>query len=473
MRLASTLPDQSTKQLTGAARNPAAHETQVSEYLPLVPPKVPRPLYSKRSSNPPFQVVWSEHTNFYGHTYFYGPNQGVFTEENMHDTLLRVELGEAISYLMWCEAGGYMQRPSDAQHFLRYHQSAKQPYITGLTMSCQHGGLFMFNDDFHLGQAELYDFLQKYSMHYTRVPPFLEAQFLCAVAYGANERALMTGHANLSLTDEEWEGVMNVYNVLKGRTEGPYGSKVVPALIWHMAQTMKDVWTSRQYYCFGTIEAQTIRKPIRIAFTSAGWWSSVPRTIMGIIFFGAHSVYFERLQGVLLADGLTSAREFGGLIDHLISEWENSNLLATIFLGSNIGFLALNNLNALQRTASLASTLFSITSLITGVSYLWQHRSRSNPGSLQLIQYFNHRLLSIDPQNVRMITAYFLSVPVVMLQWSALCFLTALMAFSIQEVSELGCEFLSTLLCVLAICFIVMVLFFWMLWRTVNSQVNQ
>jgi hypothetical protein len=26
----------------------------------------------------------------------------------------------------------------------------------------------------------------------------------------------MTGHANLSLTDEEWEGVMNVYNVLKG-----------------------------------------------------------------------------------------------------------------------------------------------------------------------------------------------------------------------------------------------------------------
>jgi hypothetical protein len=90
---------------------------------------------------------------------------------------------------------------------------------------------------------------------------------------------------------------------------------------------MKDVWTSRQYYRFGTIEAQTIRKPIRTAFTSAGWWSSVPRTIMGIIFFGAHSVYFERLQGVLLADGLTSAREFGGLIDHLISEWENSNLL--------------------------------------------------------------------------------------------------------------------------------------------------
>lgn len=101
----------------------------------------------------------------------------------------------------------------------------------------------------------------------------------------------------------------------------------MPALIWHMAQTMKDVWTSRQYYRFGTIEAQTIRKPIRTAFTSAGWWSSVPRTIMGIIFFGAHSVYFERLQGVLLADGLTSAREFGGLIDHLISEWENSNLL--------------------------------------------------------------------------------------------------------------------------------------------------
>lgn len=53
----------------------------------------------------------------------------------------------------------------------------------------------------------------------------------------------------------------------------------------------------------------------------------MPRTIMGILFFGAHSIYFERLQGVLLADDLTSAREFGGLIDNLISEWENTNLL--------------------------------------------------------------------------------------------------------------------------------------------------
>lgn len=47
------------------------------------------------------------------------------------------------------------------------------------------------------------------------------------------------------------------------------------------------------------------------------------------------------------------------------------------------------NLNALQRTASLASTLFSITSLIIGVSYLWQHRSRSNPGSLQLVRLYD------------------------------------------------------------------------------------
>lgn len=45
----STLPVQSTKQLvTGAVRNPATNETQSSEYLPLVPPKVPRYLYPKR-----------------------------------------------------------------------------------------------------------------------------------------------------------------------------------------------------------------------------------------------------------------------------------------------------------------------------------------------------------------------------------------------------------------------------------------
>ncbi|KAG1823970.1 uncharacterized protein BJ212DRAFT_1296480 [Suillus subaureus] len=155
-----------------------------------------------------------------------------------------------------------------------------------------------------------------------------------------------------------------------------------------MAQTMKDVWMSRQNHSFGTMEAQTIRKPIRTAFTSAGWRSSLPRAIMGIAFFGAHSVYFERLQGVLLSDGLTASREFGGLIDNLISEWEKSNLL---------------------------------------------------------IQYFYHRLLIFDSETVCMITACFLSIPIVMLQWLALCFLTALIAFSTQEVSELGSEFLSAI----------------------------
>lgn len=43
------------------------------------------------------------------------------------------------------------------------------------------------------------------------------------------------------------------------------------------------------------------------------------------------------------------------------------------------------NLHTLQITASLASTLCSITSLIIGMSYLWQHRSRSDPGYLQIV----------------------------------------------------------------------------------------
>ncbi|OJA15206.1 hypothetical protein AZE42_10554 [Rhizopogon vesiculosus] len=192
-------------------------------------------------------------------------------------------------------------------------------------MSCERGGVFGFlHDDTHLGQAEMWDFLYKYPMHYTRLPPFVEAQFLCAVAYGANEKALLTDHASLPFTNEEWEGIMDVYNDLKGRIGGPDGSYFVPSLIWHMAKTMKDVWSSRQHHHFGTIQAQTARAPMQTDITSG---SSTLRMIAGILFLGAHSVYFERLQNVLLTDDLMCSREFGGLVDSLITEWENSNLL--------------------------------------------------------------------------------------------------------------------------------------------------
>jgi hypothetical protein len=110
---------------------------------------------------------------------------------------------------------------------------------------------------------------------------------------------------------------------------GPDGLYFAPSLIWHMAKTMKDVWSSRQYHHFGTVQAQTIRAPMQTGFVSTEWRSNALRVITGILFLGAHSVYFERLQNVLLTDDLMCSREFGGLVDNLITEWENSNLLVS------------------------------------------------------------------------------------------------------------------------------------------------
>jgi len=90
---------------------------------------------------------------------------------------------------------------------------------------------------------------------------------------------------------------------------------------------MKDVWSSRQHHNFGTIQAQTVRAPIQTAIAPAEWRNNALRMIMGVVFLGAHSVYLERLRNVLLADDLMCSREFGGLVDNLITEWENSNLL--------------------------------------------------------------------------------------------------------------------------------------------------
>jgi hypothetical protein len=167
MHLASTLPIQSRKQ--PHAVNPIAHldETQAFERLCTLPQGVPhilhsrtkkwvccltnalaiKPNYVRSSKLPP---PWLEYTNFCGRTYFYNFELRVCTEEDMYDHRLRTELYNAVVFnSAWFETDGYERWPwpSDVQHFLWYCRTAKQPHFAGITMSCQHGGVFGFLHD--------------------------------------------------------------------------------------------------------------------------------------------------------------------------------------------------------------------------------------------------------------------------------------------------------------------------------------
>ncbi|KAH7922559.1 hypothetical protein BV22DRAFT_1131320 [Leucogyrophana mollusca] len=449
-------------------REKAKVGTPAGDWRSTPPQGVVHPMFSGYERGARLPRCWYEYTNFFGRSYFYNDYLRVCTNEDMHDQRLRDELyAKVYQSNTWSQQdiGRRWHFPADAQHLLFFHRNNEDLFLTGVTISCASGGVFQFHgDDEYYGQHELWAFLLHYPMHYTVIPPFVEVQFLCAVAYEASERASLGDSTTFPYTNEEWETVMNIYNDLKARQAGPDGDYVVPAIIWHMARTMRDIWLSRGSRNFGTRRVLISRDDIRL---------TSPRTrndrllsfAMGVLFLGMHTTYLERLRGVVLADHLMCAREFKKLLDALLAEWGESNLLAAVFLAANIGFLAVNDVDSIQRTASLASSLFAVSSLAAGVHHVWLHKSKNDITYLQIHAYVNHKMFSFSLQTNYTITACFLSIPTAALLWSIISFSAFLAMYSIQESSEIDGALLTALLGVVAFCIMGALFFFWHVWR--------
>lgn len=56
---------------------------------------------------------------------------------------------------------------------------------------------------------------------------------------------------------------------------------------------------------------------------------------------------------------------------------------------ANMAFLALNDINTLSRTASIASTLFAIGSIVIGLHHVWGHRQKAHTDAHHAVIYFN------------------------------------------------------------------------------------
>ncbi|KAG1857436.1 hypothetical protein F4604DRAFT_1931390 [Suillus subluteus] len=98
---------------------------------------------------------------------------------------------------------------------------------------------------------------------------------------------------------------------------------------------------------------------------------SLLEIILTLPLFGAHSMYWTRLR--TRVKWAVHLPDFRTLMQQLLDEWADSNLLATIFVNANIVFLAVPGIDALQKTASLASSLFAMMSIAVEVHHVWRH----------------------------------------------------------------------------------------------------
>ncbi|OBZ70282.1 hypothetical protein A0H81_09799 [Grifola frondosa] len=278
--------------------------------------------------------------------------------------------------------------------------------------------------------------LETFPMHLVRVPYRAEAEFLGALSYGASERVLEWSKTSFPFSDQQAQRLLQVYFDLKN------GAKQDQEIIPHLYQ------------------AQIYRQ---VAVAPSSWSMRLTDIFLACVLFGVQKMYRVRLEGERVG-GVIYTPDMRELFQHFLAEWSDTNLLATVFVGGNIGFLAVPGINGLQRTASLASSLFAIMSIITGLHHVWQHRSGVD-ASAEEVRGYLYRFHTLGKENDLAALACFLSLPPVALIWSLLSFSIALGAFCIQGTGLHGRRLLAAMLILLGVLSIATILFFWHIWR--------
>ncbi|GBE80207.1 predicted protein [Sparassis crispa] len=304
--------------------------------------------------------------------------------------------------------------------------------------------------------------LETFPMHLPQLPFDAEAEFFRAITFGSSERILEWTKTPFPFSEHQATRLLQVYDDL--REAASQGLKVVPAQAWLIARTMARIEVSRRQVKHGTREFSMYRA---VAVSPTRWQVRVADVCLVFLLFGVQRMYRLRLESVRVK-GVVYPPDLRDLFKNFLAEWADSNLLATVFVSANIAFLALSGGTSIQRTASLASTLFAVTSVVSGVHHLWQHRTKIDSPEEARAYLSQADAAGADIQLA--VISCFLSVPVSSLLWSILCFTVALGALCIQGTDLRGEILLAVVLGILGLLCAATLLFFWDVWRGTRRE---
>ncbi|KAK6974519.1 hypothetical protein R3P38DRAFT_3132741 [Favolaschia claudopus] len=351
---------------------------------------------------------------------------------------------------------------------------------------------YVNNDVVHRPKSAFWDHLSTFPMHRTKLNRQMEVEFLSALAFGSNERILENKATTFPYEDAQIERLIRTYADLRGPvTIAP--THLVPPLTYHIARSMIPIEVSRERYKYGTREARFYRD---VAIPEPTWDIWIWDLFLGVILCGTPKNYRVRLQATI-PNGIVALPEFRTLMRNLMSEWADSNLVATVLVSVTVGFLAVPDITNIQRTFALISSLCAMTSIVTGLHHVWQHREKidiEKDDAYRYLHYLDIRqclgkrsdIKSTDgrpPIPNLTLSAALLALPLATLQWSVLSFTLAIATYALQfqsqsqlsdgdgnsdgEINNGGSHlqilfiFLLSLLGALALC---VFLFFWRIW---------
>jgi len=254
------------------------------------------------------------------------------------------------------------------------------------------------------------------------------------MSHGATEQLLKDDEAEFHWTYRQCEQILKLHKLLKVR-QRELGSRanLAPAILFNIAKAMTEVWSQRSRFRWGAHKMSDYQEkptdsPVEEPLSTR---AKVVELIAMVLLFSTHATYYERLE-MARPEGHVYVPEFRRLLEGLLVEWADSNLLSTVVVLVDVGFLAVPNVNGFQVAAMLASILLALASVICGTYHTWQHRRNTDAEVEDAHKYVTRLREKLGPQLDLRIMACILCLPLAALMWSVVFFMIAISALAFQ-----------------------------------------
>ncbi|KAF7326795.1 hypothetical protein MSAN_02499000 [Mycena sanguinolenta] len=325
---------------------------------------------------------WTMWTNFNGTIYYTSDGGKLITTDDVRDDTIRelvLELYDtAIEWFEEIDAADPEVVLYNADEALRLGERT----ATWRLASWSRGETYTVDDAGEIvaqRNSSFWNHVFSYPMHRTSFPPRREAEFVDAVAFLLNDRTCDGKAQDIPFEEAKLKRIWQIYQDLKALNTPAGPSNLVPALAYHMGQIMDFLVDARQRNNYGLTEVAPRFQQLYPdeASSASPWELAIWDPFLTVILCGTHENYRARLDAAMPRRTIRILK-FRNLMRSLLSEWADSNLVATVTLSVNVAFLGIPGLTALPRSASIVSALFALTSIITGLHHVWQHREKTD-----------------------------------------------------------------------------------------------
>lgn len=296
--------------------------------------------------------------------------------------------------------------------------------------------------------------------------------------WSRNERALSLG-ADPAFSHEECETLLRYLDaalLLPVAAQSAVQASAKARQTRLIAALMKRILKSERER-----QAQMCEKSRKPAETWLRWILYL--VLIQVIFLGQPNTYSRRLARFKRGKPLSldiHTKYWQAFLGAFIKEWNDTNLLATVMISATVGFLAVPGLDSISRILGIIAIIAAIGSGLVGMVYVWHHGPRANTNALVGREYIENGKSRAFGVRSTLLFACVLAVPVVLLWWSFLSFIAAVLVYAFRgqfldakdtpQDFSVATKYVALVAFVLVLdCGAVGYVFMWRVWQPINE----